>query len=412
MPHELSDQESGRSSGFADHGRVERDVDAWMRPRVADFLAELGEWVAIDSGSANAAGVDRVGDLVAGRLSRLGFAVERRPTVTFGSAVVGRRSGRGTVRTMLLGHLDTVYPDGTAAERPLRVEGDHVTGPGVSDMKGGILAALYAVEALVEHGLEPFAELVVVCTPDEEHAEQECQPLLVELGRTVDVALCLESGRANGDIVCERKAGYVWRLDVHGRSAHAGVEPEKGASAIVELAHKVVGLQALADPAVGTTINVGLVAGGTASNAVASHATATFEARARTAGELARVEDGIAALLATTVVPGVTAELSPLVRCPPMERTADVVHLVELARAGAASLGWSLGAASTGGGSDASFVAAAGIPVLDGLGPVGGLDHGPDEYLDLASVAPRVALLAGLIERIDRAGPRAAVVRA
>ena len=164
----------------------------------------------------------------------------------------------------------------------------------------------------------------------------------------------------------------------------------------VELAHKIVGLHALADPALGTTINVGLVAGGTASNAVAAHATATFEARARTAGELARVEDGIAALLATTVVPGVTVELSPLVRCPPMERTPDVVHLVELARAGAASLGPPIGAASTGGGSDASFVAAAGIPVLDGLGPVGGLDHGPDEYLDLASAAPRVALLAGL----------------
>jgi len=387
---------------------VEQRVDAWMSERLDAFVEELRAWVAIDSGSRNRHGVDRVGDLVAGRLEALGFAVERHATETFGAAVVGRRTGPGSVRTLLLGHLDTVYPDGTAAARPMAVDADHVTGPGVSDMKGGILAALYAVEGLDSLGIEPYAELVFACTPDEEHAEQECQPLLGALGRQVDVALTLESGRANGDIVWERKAGYVWRLDVHGRAAHAGVEPEKGRSAIVELAHKVIGIQALADPARGTTVNVGLMSGGTASNAVADFATATFEARARTAAELARVEAGITELLSTTVVPDVRFELTSLVRCPPMELTADVAHLVELARAGARSMGWELGAASTGGGSDASFVAGAGIPVLDGLGPVGGLDHSPDEYLDLASVAPRTALLAGLMARIDRSGPRAA----
>lgn len=379
-----------------------------MRERLPAFVDELREWVAIDSGSRNPAGVDRLGDRLVARLAAMGFEVNRHPTATFGAAVVGRRKGSGRVRTLLLGHLDTVFPDGTAAARPMAIDGDHVTGPGVSDMKGGILAALYAVEALLALGEEPYAELVFACTPDEEHPEQECQPLLLELGRRVDVALTLESGRANGDIVWERKAGYVWRLDVHGRSAHAGVEPEKGASAIVELAHKILGLQALADPERGTTVNVGLISGGTASNAVPDAATATFEARARTTAELARVEDGIAELLSRTVVPDVRFELTPLVRCPPMELTADVAHLVELARAGARSMGWELGAASTGGGSDASFVAGAGIPVLDGLGPVGGLDHGPDEYLDLSSVAPRTALLAGLIARIDRCGPRAA----
>ncbi|MBI5089668.1 MAG: M20 family metallopeptidase [Actinobacteria bacterium] len=386
---------------------VEQRVAEWMEPRLPSFVDELRAWAAVDSGSHNVAGVDRMGDLVADRLAQLGFTVERHPTPSFGAAVVARRSGRGAHRVMLLGHLDTVYPDGTAALRPMRVEADHVTGPGVSDMKGGILAALHAVEALLALGLEPFGELVFACTPDEEHPEQECQPLLLELGRAVDVALTLESGRANGDIVCERKAGYVWRLDVHGRSAHAGVEPENGRSAILQLAHTIVGLHALADATRGTTINVGLVSGGSASNAVPDSATATFEARARTTAELERVEQGIAELLATTVVPDVTFELTQLVRCPPMECTVDVEHLVALARAGAASLGWTLGAASTGGGSDASFVAGAGIPVLDGLGPVGGLDHSPDEYLDLSSVAPRTALLAGLIARIDRDGPRA-----
>lgn len=383
-------------------------VAAWLAPRTGDALALLAGLVAIDSGTENLAGVEAVGRAVTARLAACGYAVERRPQRRLGPVFIARKRGVGSGRVLLIGHLDTVFPDGTAAARPLRIEGRRAYGPGVSDMKGGLVAIVFALEGLAAFGPEQFGEAVVLLTPDEEHPEQEAVPVIHELARSADACFVLEAGRENGDIVDERKGGYIHRLEVFGRAAHAGVEPEKGRDAILELAHKIIALRGLADPERELTVNVGLIEGGSASNVVPDHAAATFEFRAYRREVVADMERAIATLAANAVVEGTRTEIRRLGGSPPMERTPEGDRLVGAAVAIAAELGFALRAARTGGGSDGSFASEAGCPVLDGLGPIGGDDHSDKEWLDVESVVPRTALLAGLLAA---AGTASRVVR-
>jgi glutamate carboxypeptidase len=299
--------------------------------------------------------------------------------------------------------MDTVFDPGTAAERPFAIDGEGVAhGPGVTDMKSGLLAGLYAVKALVAVGRLPFERLTYIANPDEEIGSPTSTPHIRAVAAETDVCLVLECARANGDIVSSRKGILDARITVHGRAAHAGVEPEKGRSAILAAADLVTRLHALNSRWDGVTINVGVIGGGTRPNVVGERCTLEVDIRAVRRADLEAAEAEIRAMLATLVVPDVTADLEPMARWWPMEKLERSGRLVEHAQAIARRLGFEVADAATGGASDANTTSGMGVPSIDGLGPIGGMDHSPAEYLEIASVVPRTALLAGLLLAIGR----------
>lgn len=374
--------------------------------RVPAYLADLERLVNIDCGSYTPDGVNRVADLVVERLNTIGAQVARtdggaapdgRP---LGDLVVGRLDGTGP-RLLLIGHMDTVFEPGTAAERPFRIEGDTARGPGVSDMKGGLLAGLMALDALHAAGHRPSATFVA--NPDEEIGSPFSGPVIRAMAAQHDAALVLECARANGDLVSARKGIADLEVAILGRAAHAGVEPEKGRSAILAAARMVEAMHGLNGRWPSVTCNVGTIAGGTRPNVVADRCTLELDLRAATAAEFADAERALRELVATPHVADTSAEVRVTASHPPMERSPATGRLVDLAQAIAGELGFAVRDAATGGASDANTTASAGLPTLDGLGPIGGDDHGPAEWLDLASVVPRISLLAGLVLRIDEA---------
>ncbi|MFL5641677.1 MAG: M20 family metallopeptidase [Chloroflexota bacterium] len=382
----------------------EIELDAIRAAIAADmpaYLADLERLVNIDCGSYTPEGVDTVGRWVTEFLTGLGATVETRPDPAgrLGATVIGTFEGRaGGPRALLIGHMDTVFDPGTAAERPFRTEEGIAYGPGVTDMKSGLLAGLYALKAIVtERGGLPFERLVFIANPDEEIGSPTSSPHIEAIAPTMDVTLVLECARANGDIVSARKGILDLRITVHGRAAHAGVEPEKGRSAILEAARIVEDLHDLNGRWPGVTVNVGAISGGTRPNVVAERCSLEVDVRAVTRAALETAEAEIRRIAEATVVPDVTVEFAPMARWWPMEKLERSGRLVEHARSVAAALGFEVADTSTGGASDANTTAGLGIPSLDGLGPIGGNDHAPAEYLDLDSVVPRTTLLAGLL---------------
>lgn len=366
--------------------------------RLPDYLTDLEAIVNIESGSYTKAGVDEVETWMAERLTALGATIERHPDDELGDTVVATFEGRADGPTvMLIGHTDTVFDVGYLARRPFEIRGDEILGPGVSDMKAGLLNGVYAIEALLALGPLPPGHLIYVVNPDEEIGSPQSSGLIAELAQGADAAFVMEAARANGDIVSARKGMMHLRAVIHGRAAHAGVEPQKGRSATLEAAHKTVALHALNGRWPGVTVNVGEIKGGTRPNIVADEVVVTIDMRARLIVEQDEAEAEIMRILGTSTVPDITTEVEKLAHSRPMEKTADSAALIDAAVAIAARLGFRLGDAETGGGSDANTTAAAGVPSVDGLGPVGGNDHTPAEYIELSSIVPRTTLLAALV---------------
>ena len=373
-----------------------RDLVAARRE---EFLAELEAMVNIDCGSYTPTGVNRIADRCQQRFLAYGWDLERRadPDGRFGDLLIGRLSGAGGRRILLIGHTDTVFDDGTATERPYTVDGSIARGPGVSDMKGGLLAGFFATHALHDAGIDAFERITYVCNPDEEIGSIFSGPVIRELAREHDVAFVLEGARANGHIVSARKGVTDYTLTVHGRAAHAGVEPEKGRNAIAGASLLVTALQALNGRWQGVTVNVGTIDGGTRTNVVPERCRIEVDLRSAETAGLEEAEREIERLCAEPVAEGVTVEVHRDSWHRPMERTPEIAALATQAASLASELGFEVRDAATGGASDANTIASAGTPVLDGLGPVGGDDHSPSEWLDLDSIVPRTALLAGLI---------------
>ncbi|MEV5971490.1 M20/M25/M40 family metallo-hydrolase [Streptomyces sp. NPDC051921] len=384
--------------------------------RLEGYLTDLAQLVAIDSGSYSPAGVNRMADWIQERLLRIGFSVERvAPDPTHGhpvgDVIVARKSGdlpasEGGRRVLLVAHLDTVFEDGTAATRPFELDGHMAYGPGVSDDKGGLLAGLTALQILHETTAATYAELVFLATPDEEIGSPASRPAIEAAARGAHFALALECARENGDVVIVRKGVADFRVAVTGRAAHAGIEPERGANAALAAAHLVVALQALNGHWDDVTVNVGVVRAGTRANIVCPEAELRVEVRSATAAGIGAARSAIQAAAARLAVPGTTATVEQLDLCPPMEDTPPSRRMLERARKIAEDLGVPLGGAATGGVGDANFIAGIGVPTLDGLGPVGGADHTPEEWLDTSTVPVRVALLASLVAELGdgRAG--------
>jgi glutamate carboxypeptidase len=372
---------------------------AWLEPRLDTYIEELRQLCAIECPTSHKPGVDEAGAWVARWAVAHGWPVERYPDERAGDGLVATVRGSGAARVLLVAHLDTVYPVGVAAERPLRREGGRLIGPGSADNKSGLLSGLYAAAALAALAPASFGVLSVVCGGDEETDSRASGPLLEALARRHDVALVLEAGRENGDIVSARKGGGLFTLEVAGRAAHAGVEPEKGASAVLALAHQIVALQALNGMRPGMTLNVGVIGGGSVPNTVPDRAWAEVDVRVVAPEDLAPVEAAIRQAAAAPAVPGTRTTVAGGWGFAPMARTPAIERLAALARRSAADLGFELRDAATGGVSYANLLAGAGLPVLDGLGPVGGEDHSPREYIDVDSIVPRTAMLALLAAR-------------
>ena len=385
------------------------EIDALRVSIAADlptYLEDLERLVNIDCGTYTPEGVDEVGRWTAAFLSDLGAEIDIRPDPAgrFGNTVVATFHGvTDAPRILLIGHMDTVFDPGTAAERPFRVDDGTAHGPGVTDMKSGLLAGLYALKAMIgELGGLPFARLTFIANPDEEIGSPTSVAHIREAAADVDVCLVLECARANGDIVSARKGILDTRLTVFGRAAHAGVEPEKGRNAILEAARVVRDLHALNGRWPGVTVNVGKISGGTRPNVVPERCELEVDVRATSADGLAEVEGAIREIVATTEVADTSIEPHVMVAWQPMEKLARSGRLVEHAQAVAGRLGFEVHDTATGGASDANTTSGMGVPTLDGLGPIGGNDHSPAEYLDVDSIVPRTALLAGLLLAIAR----------
>lgn len=380
-----------------------QSIEKYTQQRLSQYIEELRELCAIDSGSYYKPGLDRMAFYLEARMRGLGMDTLLIEHETCGNDLLGvvRGDGQGTV--LLLGHMDTVYPTGTAEARPLTVDGNVVKGPGVSDMKGCVLSAIYAVEALLALDCRPFGEIRFLCVSDEEILQRHSVELIHSACQNCQQALVLEAARSSGAIVSARKGNSGYTLIAHGRSAHAGVEPEKGRNAIVELAHQTLQLQSLHGWREGVTINPGRFQGGTALNVVPDYAEVQIDMRFIYPEDRIATEERWQEMLRQNRVPGVDITLRPWPDFrDPMVCTPASLHLVNQAQRLAGVLGFSLEHVLTGGTSDASYTSSYGIPTLDGLGPVGGLDHGPDEYLLADSVAPRTALLGGLIATVAK----------
>jgi glutamate carboxypeptidase len=390
-----------------------------LQGRFQGAVARLERLVNQDSGSFSPAGVNRVADRLEGELRSGGWQVERRAhhpergEPALGDALIGRRagglsSGAGGRRLLLLAHMDTVFDDGEAAARPFRAEGGRAYGPGVTDDKAGVVAGIEAIETLCDDaGFEDFESMTLLLSPDEEIGSPFSKGIIQELAGGHDVAIGLEAARSNGDLVSARKGIAALEVRVTGRAAHAGIGPEKGASAALEAAHHTIALHGLNRRWQGVTCNVGVVRAGTRPNVVAGAAFLELDLRATTVADFERALAAVSEIVACPTVEGTSSTVRLLHRHPPMERTPAVMALVEEAQRVAGALGFELGHTATGGAGDANTTAAAGVPTIDGMAPVGGDAHGPGEWLDLDSLVPRTALLAGLLARLGGARPGA-----
>jgi glutamate carboxypeptidase len=296
---------------------------------------------------------------------------------------------------LLVGHTDTVHARGTIKERPWREEGGRIYGPGIFDMKANCALALEALRACAELDLAPRKPVVLLLTCDEEVGSMTGRPLVEEEARKAASVLVLEPSAGGGRVKTARKGTGIFTMSAHGIAAHAGLEPEKGASAILELARQTERLHSLNDPARGVSVNVGVFQGGTRSNVVAAEARAEIDLRFSTAEDARRLEETI--LNSRPFDERVRLTVEGGVNRPPLERTAEVAALYDLARGVAARLGFELGEAAVGGASDGNFAAALGVPVLDGLGVDGDGAHATHEHIESAALARRGALIAGMI---------------
>jgi glutamate carboxypeptidase len=375
------------------------------------FLADLERLCNVDCGSYSPAGVNEIADWVAADLGGLGARVERRPDTSgrYGDTVIGTIDGRPGAgpRILLIGHMDTVFPEGTVAERRFRIENGIARGPGVSDMKGGLLLGLRTLAALRSlggGGLDglPFESITFLANPDEEIGSPSSTPHIRAAASSTDACFVLEGARASGDFVSARKGIADLRLIVHGRAAHAGVEPEKGRNAIVAGADLVKAIHALNGRWPDVTANVGVFNAGTRPNVVPDRAELQVDVRAMAAASLEAALAAVGEIAASPSVPDVTVELETMAGWAPMEKLERSGRLADHTIALASRLGFVTKDVTTGGASDANTTSSMGVPTIDGLGPVGGLDHSPDEYLEVDSIVPRTALLAGLLLAVGR----------
>ncbi len=366
---------------------------AWLAPRADEMAALLERLVNIDSNSFDKAGTDAVGEAIAEVLQADGIAVSRIPKEKFGD--VFRAEVQGTQQNshaLLLGHRDTVFAKGTVATRCYSREGNTAYGPGVADMKGGLVVNIFALRAIKAIRGLPFP-VVALFTADEEIGSPTGRAEIEKAAEGARAVFNTEPGRVSGNVVTARKGGGSFHIKVTGRAAHSGVNHDAGASAVEALARKIVRLHSLTDYASGITTNVGVIRGGNTHNTVAPWAEAELDLRFLTLEQRAQILPKIEEIVRAEDVPGTRAEIEPVSAFLPLEERHSKA-LFDIYEKAASRAGFAVGGEFTGGCADSGFTAALGVPTLCGLGPVGGKAHTDDEFCRLDTLLPRTQALA------------------
>ena len=355
-----------------------------------DALALLEQIVSMESPSFDKDLTDKFAAFLGSKFQEIGGQVELVPARKVGNHLRVTFSDSSPERILVLGHMDTVWPAGEIAKRPFKIENGRAKGPGVLDMKAGIVLIWMALYVLKTR------PMTLLLTSDEETGSISSRELIESEANRCRAVLVLEPSLPGGALKTARKGVGRFTVKAIGRAAHAGIDPEKGVNAIEEISRQILKLQKMTDAVSGTTVTVGIVQGGTRSNVVPAEAAAEVDVRIASVEEAARVSRLIREL--SLELPGARLDVHGAINRPPMERTTETVRLFEAARAVAAKLGMDLNEGSTGGASDGNLTSALGIPTLDGLGAVGGSAHAIDEWVDISTLPKRAALIAGLIQ--------------
>jgi glutamate carboxypeptidase len=372
-----------------------RRVCTSTRSELDSLLGDLERWVNVDSRADNLERLEELAGMIAATLESYDLAVELVEVPDRGRYVHAVLEGDGAAHIALVCHHDTVFEPGTAAARPFSHDDMRAHGPGVADMKGGLALAAHVARAMGD-ARWAFGRLELVSASDEESRPQALRT--IERLEGFDAALCFECGRVDGSVVSARKGGRWLRVRARGRASHAGVAPNDGRNAAHAVCEEALRLRALDGARDGMTLQITGLEGGIGLNTVPEHAALTADLRAVRADEL---EWAMEQIHAFADHPDVELELDDLGGPPPLERSPHVLQLAETALGLGRELGHNFAHALTGGVSDGSWTAWHGIPTLDGLGPVGGLDHTPEEYIELATIPERAGVAAGLIAAIE-----------
>ncbi len=364
--------------------------------RTSRICDEISELVEIESPSHDAERSKAVVDWLEIEVRKIGLdvAVERYPTPGYGDHLIIRAFSGEEKPILLLGHTDTVHPVASKARNPTRIDGDRFYGCGIFDMKANIILMLEALRFFAEAGPGPARPITILLSCDEEVGSGTGREYVEREARLAERCLVLEPS-STGRVKTGRKGTGMYTLRAHGIPAHAGLEPEKGASAILELSRQIERLHSLNSPEAGTSVNVCTVAGGTTTNVIPEHAECTVDVRFATMPEAERIDAAIKAL--SPVDERVSLELTGGINRPPMERTDAVAALFAQAHEAAASFGYELGETQVGGASDGNFVGALGVPVLDGLGITGDGAHTLHEHILVSDIGKRAALVTLLL---------------
>lgn len=387
---------------------VESDITAWLATQQDAMVGLLREMVDIDSGSYNKPGIDAVGAVVRRFMDSHGIAVETVPQSRHGDCLRATPAWDGPAgnaggNIVLMGHRDTVFPDGEVAKRPFTIRDGVAYGPGVADMKAGLVMNCFILAAFSKFGGAP-APLVGLFTGDEEIGSPEGRAVIEAEARRARVVFNSEPGRANGNIVTARKGGVFSLVRITGKAAHSGGAFADGISAIEELARKTQAVHALTDMPRGITLNVGLISGGQSVNTVAPSAEMQIDLRYIDPADRDDIMAKIDAIVTRSFVPGTKSELIIKGEFLPMTQTPSAKRLFELYVDAAAQTGFATEGEFSGGCADSGFTTAVGTPTVCSVGPVGGKAHSPDEFLRLDTMVPRAQACARAILKLDSAG--------
>jgi len=377
-----------------------QDTLEYFKKRESEMVDAIHDIVEIESPSYDGERSKTVVDWIENEARKIGLdlSIERIPAEGYGEHLIIRVFSGNAKPYFLLGHSDTVHPVGTNEQNPTRIDGDKFYGCGIFDMKAGIVLMLEALRYFAETGQQPSRPITIFISCDEEVGSASGRPLLEKEAANAEACFILEPSAA-GRVKTGRKGTGMYTVTAHGVPAHAGLEPEKGANAIVELARQIERISAVADPAVGTTVNVTTFRGGTTTNVIPEHAKCDVDVRFSTMAEAERVDAAVRSL--KPFDPRVSIEVSGDINRPPMERTDAVASLYEKARSVAASFNYDLGETQVGGASDGNFVAALGVPVLDGLGVTGDGAHTLHEHILVSDIVRRATMVTRLLMDAD-----------
>lgn len=374
----------------------------YLQSKEQAMLLLLERLVNKDSGSHDKKGVDTIAKILSQEYQLLNFMVSTVIQTDVGNHLIIRHKEAKNPSIIIVGHMDTVFKEGTAQERHFTIRGSRAYGPGVIDMKGSLVTLLYALKGLVKFGEEEaYKNVLIILNSDEEIGSTTSSVIIENIALGKKFALVMEPARLDGSIVTARRGGGNYVLKVYGKAAHAGISPHEGISAIEEISHKIIRLQKLNHFMEGINVNVGIVHGGESTNVISPYAEAHIDVRIDKVEQGVIIDKEIKKICATSDVPGTIIELQGGIHRNPMVKDERTIELLDLIKSAGLEMGLEIKDVYTGGNSDASFTSSVGVPTIDGLGPIGGGAHSEEEYLEIPSLVERALLLAKVIKKLS-----------